>query len=205
MVKVNKSQRWTSPRKSPAKSVASSKSPARLKSPARSKSPVKSKPLAKPKSPKSTPSKKSVASHASASSDFEFNSLTTPSSTSTKLKKTPTKRSSQSSKHIILRKKRMKFEPGNCPKIAVEKQKQLELENTMNDLKRRLAEDANNIELQAETLTAERNFRQSLFVITKRTGPTIKWPAWTEGYMQMISLSDYGREYMKTGMYFMYH
>jgi hypothetical protein len=45
---------------------------------------------------------------------------------------------------------------------------------------------------------AEREFFQTLFVLNKRTGNGIKWPGWTEGYIQLATLSKLGQKYQAT-------
>jgi hypothetical protein len=66
------------------------------------------------------------------------------------------------------------------------------------DAKNLLKQDTGSVKLVLEALEAERAFYQPLFTLTKRTGGAVKWKGWTEGYIQLISLSKAGEKYYKT-------
>jgi hypothetical protein len=59
-------------------------------------------------------------------------------------------------------------------------------------------EDQNNIVKTGEAIEEEKLFMQSLFTLKYREGPTITWAGWTKGYIQNVSLSKKGEQYVKT-------
>lgn len=72
------------------------------------------------------------------------------------------------------------------------------LERKYRDAKVAVKADPGNAKLVPLLQDAEREFFQTLFVLNKRTGNGIKWPGWTEGYIQLATLSKLGQKYQAT-------